>query len=338
MSLLAAPLPSAAPARPQARSVSTFEWLIVILGGLPFYLPIILWMGETRLGATHPISWYYWMNANVSAPHVYSTYARLHRKIGEGRVHWLFGFPAYFAWVGLLVAAKSWGAWLALLTAINIWQSLHYTRQTYGVFRFYVRGQEDEWARKLSYWTFQISMPFLVLGRSETLYEVWGGRPSDNILPLHIPPAILVPCKILFAISILSCGFYFFRQFSRGLRGELLAPLVAAVCYFALHAYGFLSVAHYQRGFMVITIFHAVQYIGMVWKFETEVPDRTLFVRLSYAFPLFWIALFGLGMVWETAITMSNQVFAFASAACLAAVSAHHYTVDSVLWRAQTGK
>src|SRR5882724_9485158 len=75
------------------RHTPAFDWMFIVLGGLPLYLPLIFWMGETKLSGSSPIYWYFWMNATISAPHVYSTYCRLGRKISEGKVSWWVGFP-----------------------------------------------------------------------------------------------------------------------------------------------------------------------------------------------------------------------------------------------------
>src|SRR6476659_1617167 len=77
------------------RGTSVFDWLFVILGGLPFYLPLLFMLGEQGLSQTNPIYWYLWINAAISSPHVYSTYVRLSRKISERRVRWWVGFPLY---------------------------------------------------------------------------------------------------------------------------------------------------------------------------------------------------------------------------------------------------
>src|SRR5689334_11548225 len=97
--------------------VSMFEWLFVVLGGLPFFLPFIFTMGESGLSRTAPIYWYFWMNACISAPHVYSTYYRLGRKISEGKVSIWMGFPCYALWVAILAAASLKGYFIHAMTA-----------------------------------------------------------------------------------------------------------------------------------------------------------------------------------------------------------------------------
>ena len=72
-----APNTGAGSKRVSLRGTTTFEWMFVVLGGLPLYLPILLLLGERGLSSNDPIYWYFWVNAAISSPHVWSTYARL---------------------------------------------------------------------------------------------------------------------------------------------------------------------------------------------------------------------------------------------------------------------
>jgi hypothetical protein len=108
-----------------------------------------------------------------------------------------------------------------------------------------------------------------------------------------------------------------------------------------VHVYGFLSISHYQRGFFAVTIFHAVQYLALVWLKDAERPwarrAALQSVRSARAlgFPLFWGAIFAAGYVWENHVSALGRVVSpVLPAILLAAVSAHHYLVDSLIWRA----
>lgn len=120
---------------------SGFEWCFVITGGMALFLPAILWLGESELQNETRIPWYFWASTIVSSPHVYSTYVRQCRKTREGKVNWLWGAPAYIACVLLLAAASAAGYFVETITAVNVWQSFHYLRQTYGVGCLY--GRQD---------------------------------------------------------------------------------------------------------------------------------------------------------------------------------------------------
>jgi hypothetical protein len=326
------------------RGTSGFEWMFIILGGLPLYLPIILLMGERGLSSQNPIYWYFWVNAAISSPHVWSTYARLSRKIGEHKVSWWMGFPLYLAICGALVLATRTGHFLEAMTAVNLWQSVHYCRQVYGVSRLMSRnGKDDELTRKLSFWGFHLAVPLFVLGRWDVLYTVWGGRPSGAIIPVSVSGWIMSLCWALAAAGMLAGLVAEVRSYRQATRAFNPARLVTFAVYYAIHIFGFLSVTYFQRGFFAVTIFHAVQYLGIVWALEAKAPQgRTagLLRRLpaAAAFPAFWLLLFLVGYSVENFVFGgANRLWPLVASVALAAVSAHHYSVDTVMWRRKVG-
>ena len=162
-----------------------FDVMFVLLGGLPLYLPLIWWLGETGMRQTVPFDWLFWANQIVSMPHVWATYARLNRKIAEKKVSPWYGVPAYALILAFLIFASFNGFVLMALTFVNVWQSYHYLRQVYGVGRYFGRQEgETELERKLSFWAYHGAMPLFVLGRWNMLYIFWKGQPSDAIIPV----------------------------------------------------------------------------------------------------------------------------------------------------------
>jgi hypothetical protein len=323
---------------------SPFDWFFIILGGLPLYLPLILILGESGLGQRNPIYWYFWVNAAISSPHVYSTYCRLSRKIVEQKVSWLMGFPCYLLIVGLLALASIKGYFLQAMTAVNVWQSVHYVRQGYGVSRYYsFKTGHDLMAQKMSYWAFHLAMPLFVLGRWHTLYYVWGGKPSSAIIPVHFSHWIMVLCWFLGGVAIVVGLASEWRSYHLCDGAYNPARAVSLVVFYAIHIFGFLSIRFYQRGFFAVTIFHAVQYLSLVWVMER---DHALdFVKKSLnsiprviAFPLFWGLIFCIAYVFENKLlSRGNYLWPMLGTIALGAVSAHHYTVDTLIWRRNLG-
>jgi hypothetical protein len=321
-----------------------FDWMFVILGGLPLCLPFIFQMGESGLSQRAPVYWYFWINAVISAPHVYSTYWRLGRKIHEKRVPAWVGFPAYAVFVGLLMLASANGFFVHAMTAVNVWQSLHYLRQVYGVSRLYTReGLVDEAVRKISYAAFHLAMPLFILGRWDVLYTVWGGKPSDAIIPVNISDLLMSACWILAGFGMLAGVVSEVLRYERSKNGYDPAPAVILVIYFAIHFFGFISITYYQRGFFAVTIFHAVQYLGLVWVLEREqalgwIKNAYTAAPAVISFALFWAALFGAGYVFENYLLPSTRtVWPLLATVALSAISAHHYFVDTFIWRRTAG-
>ncbi len=323
-------------------SISALEWQLIIFGGMVFLLPVIMLMGENTLWSKNPIEWAFWANAAFSAPHVYATWVRLERKIGEGLIPRLYGAPLYLAVAAVIGLAITGKHYLEVMTAVNVWQSFHYARQVYGVGRFYTdRRQETELGRRLMFWSYHFAMPLFVLGRWSMLYTAWHGKPSDVIIPVHVPDPIMSLFWILAGIG-LCLGLI--AEFMK-LRDPIYNPvcLVNLLVYFAIHWFGFLSIEFYMRGFIAITIYHAVQYLGIVWLNERKerikaAPLLGLWSGVSPGLSIccFWLVLFVSGFLFEQKILLSLNLFwASVATMLLSAISAHHYAVDTVLWRAK---
>lgn len=318
---------------------TSFDWLFVMLGGLPFFLPAILFLGETELGKNNPVYWYYWVNALISAPHVNSTYWRLTRKIHNDKVAFFFGFPAYLLCAGILILASQRGYLLQALTFINVVQSFHYVRQTYGVYRFYTRRpNQPQSEHRLSYFAFHSAMPLFVFGRWDTLFTVWKGKPSDAIIPMHFPSWFIDGCWALAICGLVVGCVLELRKYFKHKQEFPFTGLTILFTYFAIHAYGFLSVSHYQRGFMAVTIFHAVQYLALVWK--TEKPEmRPSLAETNFYFLGFWALIFAAGFgVERLVLPPLTSIWPLFATIALAAVSAHHYWADAVIWKAKVGR
>jgi len=326
--------------------VTAFEWQFVILGGMVFFLPIIMFFSEPLLASKNPISWYFWMTAIISMPHVNAGYVRLQRKISEGKLSAFYGLPLYLIFVVLLGVAALFGRYLEFMTAVNVWQSFHYVRQVYGVSRIYGReNRETKLTRRLTYFAYHLAMPLFVLGRWNLFFIVWKGQHTDDIIPLHMPDVLMTCCFVLAFVGIvlgLAAELFKVRQ------NQVYNPvgLINLLVYYAIHCFGFLSVSFYFRGFYAVTIYHAVQYLGLVWlqeKRQRKNPaaylclwDRTPVV---VAFLAFWLLIVLIGStITESVIPSLNIYWLQWSAVLLGAQSAHHYAIDTFLWRAKVGR
>ena len=325
-------------------SATPFEWFFVITGGLGFFLPFIWCVGERELSTESLIHWYYWLSVLIGSPHVYATYVRLQRKITEGKAHFLWGIPAYVAIVGLLTSVHSIGYFVVTITLVNVWQSFHYLRQTYGVSCLY-GGQKnfDAVDRKRRWWAYHLVFPYLIFGRWDTLYDAWEGRTYD-LIPMDFNASFMtillfIAC-IGFSIQIAS-EFILFRKSPSDYNPTGLICFLVCI---GIHYYGFMVLSHFQRGFEAVTFFHAMQYLALVWVLERSERQKTgthwiaAIPNLS-GFLVFWLVLFVLGFGWEQYVTAGiGKWWVIASTILLSAVSVHHYVVDSIIWRRSIGR
>lgn len=325
---------------------NAFDVLFVLLGGLPFYLPLAWYVGETGMAKNLPFDWIFYGNQLVSMPHVWATYARLHRKIAEKKVAPVFGLPAYVAILSLLIFATCHGFILQVLTAVNVWQSYHYLRQTYGVSRFFARPDgETELERKLSFWAYHAAMPLLIIGRWNMLFIFWHGKPSDAIIPVGFPAPLLTLLWII-AFGALLTGLYCeVLKFRRATAEYDCSGLLNLLVYFAIHWFGFLSIDFYFAGFFCVTVFHAMQYLGISWRLEErQTLSHTLQTKVlkmipnRLSFAAFLIGLYFIGDFMESHVfTLGDRFWPHFAATCLSTISAHHYLVDTVLWNRKAG-
>jgi hypothetical protein len=172
---------------------------------------------------------------------------------------------------------------------------------------------------------------------------VWGGKASGAIIPVDVASWIMAICWALAFVGMGAGLMSEYRSYRRSTGEWNPARLVTLIVYYAIHIFGFLSITFYQRGFFAVTIFHAVQYLALVWVLErakaTGVRQKAYgALPQMAAFPLFWGLLFLAGYAFENYVFMSaNSLWPFMAAVGLAAVSAHHYAVDSVMWRRAAG-
>ncbi len=323
---------------------SRFEWLFIITGGLIVALPLVWSMGEKALFSQSPINWYIWISALVSSPHVYATYVRLQRKINEHKAHWLTGFPLYFAIAGLLASASLAGLFVEVMTFINVWQSYHYVRQTYGIGCLYGRQVKfTEQDRRLRWWAYHLWFPALILGRWDTIYTAWQGK-TYTFIPMYFGPIVMTMFWCLAGVGTLIALYAELRLMKNNGRNYSSVGFVNYMTCMAIHAYGFCFASHFQRGFLAVTIFHACQYMALVWWMERSTAIERGWrwaekVPNFLGFALFWTALYFIGYSYEAKFSVAMNTFWIqASAILLASISAHHYTVDTFLWRRKVGK
>ncbi|HNB24340.1 MAG TPA: hypothetical protein PKZ32_18105 [Candidatus Melainabacteria bacterium] len=319
-----------------------YEMQFIILGGMAFYLPIILFLGELGL-RKETVLWNFWINTLATAPHTSATYVRLQRKIKEGKVHWSFGWPAFLATWAILIGFWAAGHFILGITIAAMWQSFHYLRQMYGVNRIFSgKNEESELARKLNFWAYHLAVPLFVFGRSDMLWHVWNGKPSDTFAPMNVPDLVMVAFAFIAYIGFL---LGLISEYLKAKKNSVYNPvgLLMLLLYFAVHYYGFLSVEYYVRGFLFISIYHAIQYVAMVYYLERDgrtekLTEKLMKGPLLLAFPVFWLLLIAFGYLVNQGAKSADMLWTQFSLIVLNNWSVHHYVVDTVLWTRKTGK
>jgi hypothetical protein len=281
--------------------------------------------------------------------HVISTFTRLTFDTESFRAHraLVLVVPVLVA-VGTVTLWLVFGGWM-LVSAYFYWQWFHYTRQSYGVFRIYARKSgetrpDDALTTALMY----AVAAWGVLHRS--------AQAPDKFLMMDIVmlPVPTVAVWAAGAVSILLLALWLARQLT-DLRRRALRPGVAAyvLSHVLIFVVGYLVVDDVNHGWLIVNIWHNLQYIALVWmfnnnRFKNEVHSQHRF--LSYisqrrCWALYLAVCVAISTVLYAALSLTlgevDAYFALATPAPLVLIAYqiinfHHYIADAVIWKTRS--
>jgi hypothetical protein len=314
--------------------------LVFILG------TAILALGTAAVIATRPemFTWilipYLWL---LGYPHLIATYTRtaFDRQSMWAHRFLNFGLPVLLLGTIALLAATV-GTW-PLVTTYLYWQWFHFTRQSYGVSRAYVRraggALEDE---KLTHWLVYLVPIWGILYRSYQAPETYLGS------ELRVVPVPFVVVAMVGAATSALLARWVLGRAVAWVRGELpVAHTLYMVSHFAMFIAGYLLIPDINLGWLALSVWHSAQYLLFVWLFNNNRfkagvdPQRRFLSAISQAHrgagfylvccaisTLFFIGLtFGLEAVRIPALPVALVVYY--------AINFHHYTVDGLVWRSK---
>jgi hypothetical protein len=278
--------------------------------------------------------------ALFNGPHLISTWTRVYlprRERFRRPVHyWVVpGLLATFA-IGCLAAGGLGPVYLR--TVIFYWASWHFVAQAYGILRIYQRkhGAIGTVEARL-----EKAILFLVCGFC-VLRRVYTG-PWDlfGVQIIHpFPRAWQV--NAVGVVTALLTGIYLVRLIRHP--QPLVRPLLVACTAFGF-AMPFLVIKNGTSAFAAAALWHAVQYIGIVWQYNRtryagrRDPDARLIAWASQ--PGRTLAYVGVIVVcaagvYSVAVALSRVTgwaLAEASLALWTALTLGHYYLDGVIWK-----
>ncbi|MEZ4364516.1 MAG: hypothetical protein R3B48_30345 [Kofleriaceae bacterium] len=269
--------------------------------------------------------------------HLVAVVVRSHGNPGIRKLH-----PVRF----FLVPVALWLAivsspWIAIASTIvaTWWDVWHSGAQTFGFARIYERNQgtPPELGRRLDFWLNQVLYAGPILAGAtlfDHLDEFEDFRSIGAVLFSSVPARIAAHRAWLTWI-VLGLGtayllFYllsYWRLARRGWRPSWPKVwILASTAAVSIYTWGFNS---WGQAFLIMNLFHAVQYLGLVWAIEgkrmvgwTRTPERPWLALVAF---LAVVAAYGLG------VQMLDPTVTTLWAATIV-VSLMHFWYDAFVW------
>jgi hypothetical protein len=251
-------------------------------------------------------------------------------------------FPLRFFLVPVaLYAAIVVSPWIAVATTVvaTFWDVWHSGAQTFGFARIYDRnhGTPPELGRRLDFWLHQLTYAGPILAGATLMdhVETFGGfaRVGDAFFSA-VPAEVEGHARWLtYAILAAGAGFlvayvtFYWRLARRGYRPPWLKIwLVGSTALVSIYTWGFNT---WGQAFLIMNLFHGVQYLALVWAMEgpriaarMRLPGRP---RLALVVYLGGVLLYGFGVqVLDAGLT--------ALWAITMVVSLMHFWYDAFVW------
>ncbi len=298
---------------------------LVILG-YPSAFPLLLFLDLWFLGYHH----------------VVATFTRLTFDLESFKQHRFL-----IVWVPIILVAVlvplvlMIGPWV-LATMYLYWQWFHYTRQSYGISRIYLRKSSAEPPKRSLLDEGVIYLP-PVLG---ILHRSWQNPGLFLGMELRVIPVALPVLQAAAVVTAGVVGYWLILQLVAWQQGRLKpAYALYMLSHIAVFSVGYLFISEINYGWLVVNIWHNMQYVLIVWmynnnRFRKGVEPRHKFLSTlsqSRNMVLYFVVCVLLATAVYKSIDAVIGLFAVATLplAIIAyqTINFHHYIVDSVLWK-----
>jgi hypothetical protein len=269
--------------------------------------------------------------------HLVAVFFRSHGNAGIRR-----RYPIrFFAVPAALYAAIVASPWIAAATAVvaTFWDVWHSGAQTFGFARIYERnhGTPPELGRRLDFWLNQLMYAGPILAGATLMDHVESfesfERVGDAFL-VSVPAEVSARARWLtYGVLAVASAFLvvyvtiYGRLARRGYRPPWLKLwLVGSTAVVSIYSWGFNT---WGQAFLIMNLFHGVQYLALVWAMEGERIAAGLRLaarpRLALALYLGGVLLYGFGVqVLDARLTVLWAI--------TMVVSLMHFWYDAFVW------
>jgi len=276
-----------------------------------------------------------------ASPHVIATYTRIGFGKAGVKKHWFLVFalpPIVLVLVTMVALAHGLGG---LFTVYFIAQTYHVTRQSFGIARAYRRADpQAAGPDRLSESLIYLFPLWGLMHRCTTAPEFFYGY------PIYLPPVDAALTGATGIVAVFVCAWWGYRQVRLALAGRLnVGHCLFVASHLLVMAVAYLWVTDITSGWLVVNIWHNLQYLQFVWlqnlRRDTQGPIATedfqrLVKPLKSAGKYLAICLV-LGAVMYQALSVAGQQLVWLGLPTVFilhfTVNFHHYLVDGVIWK-----
>jgi hypothetical protein len=281
--------------------------------------------------------------------HVVSTFTRIAFDAKSFREHrfLVVALPLPVAIAAVLVVATV-GVW-PLMSLYLYWQWFHYTRQSFGIAKMYLRKSvpgtsATSPAREIL--TDGVIYGFATWGILRRSYQHPGSFLGNPLKVVPVSHPIVVAAGIVSVVFLVAWLGY---QIRAAIRGDLALPhALYVLSHVAIFSTAYLFIDGIDQGWFTINVWHNAQYIAVVWLSNNDrfrrgpeagswflsTISQTRHVALYLAVCLLITAVFygllrcltvALAPLMATSLSLATIPFQI--------VNFHHYIVDAVIWK-----
>ncbi len=273
--------------------------------------------------------------------HVVATYTRLCFDRESFQQHkFLILYLPFIVFAGTVALAAGFGLWV-LASIYLYWQWFHYTRQSWGISQGYRRKSADlvtepEWFAKLAFYLIPL---WGILYRSHQDPGTFLG------LELRVIP---VPGPLVDVVGVAACAvlaLWIANRVRMWWHGRLpVAHTLYMASHFAIFAISYIAIEDISYGWLVVNIWHNLQYIIFTWMFnnrrfkEGVTPKARLLSTLSQtrSWPFYILFCLAISTTMYAGIHFLTAEIAFITIPVIViyqTINFHHYIVDSLIWK-----
>jgi hypothetical protein len=275
--------------------------------------------------------------------HVVSTFTRLVFDSKSFREHrfLVVELPLIIA-AGTLAAVLICGQWV-LATTYLYWQWFHYVRQSYGIERAYRRKADGNAVINdyISTRALSLTPIFGIVYRSWQHQEKYLGM---DIRYLPVPEIVV---WIVGALTVAAVGWWLVQS-AIAVTQQRLAPahFLYQLSHQLVFLVGYVLIPDITAGWLVLNVWHNVQYIMFVWwfnnnRFKDQVdPDAKFLSTICQSKHLLAYVLLCLGIstavyliVHQTTNGYMQNGLIPAAVTAMMIINFHHYVVDGIIWK-----